>query len=77
MFGASSELASVMKFGYATDPTSDVSKAINRKQICDFRGVQIRIFAVLGSGQYNFQRIGTKFPTELKLSNTDFVLSVK
>ena len=35
----------------------------------------MRIFAVLGSGQHIFQRIGTKFPTELKLSNADFVLS--
>jgi len=40
----------------------------------DFRGVWIRIFAVLGSGQHIFQWIGAKFPTELKLSNADFVL---
>jgi len=43
----------------------------------DFRGVQIRIFAILGSSQHIFQRIGTKFPTELKLSNADFVSSRK
>ena len=43
----------------------------------DFRGVRIRIFAVLGSDRHIFQRIGTKFPTELKLSNADFVLSGK
>jgi len=43
----------------------------------DFRGVQIRIFAVLGSGRHIFQQIGTKFPTELKSSNADFVLSGK
>jgi len=82
-----SKKAAITRYGFrqilhtlirnATDPTSDVSKAINRKYICDFRGVRIRIFAVLGSGQYNFQRIGTKFPTELKLSNIDFVLSGK
>jgi len=40
-----------------------------------FRGVRIRIFAVFGSGHHIFQRIDTKFPTELKLSNADFVLS--
>jgi len=42
--------------------------------MCDFKGVRFRIFAVLGSGQHMFQRIGSKFPTELKLSNANFVL---
>jgi len=37
----------------------------------------IRIFAVLGFRQNISQRIGTKFPTELKLSNTHFVLNGK
>jgi len=60
-----------------TDSTSGFSETINRKYISDFRGVRFRIFAVLGSGQHIFQRIGTKFPTELKLSNADFVLSGK
>jgi len=41
------------------------------------RGVWIRIFAVFGSGQHIFQWIGKKFPTELKLSNSNFVLSGK
>jgi len=39
--------------------------------------VWIRIFTVLGSGQHTFQWIGTKFTTELKLSNADFVFSGK
>jgi len=43
----------------------------------DFRGVRIQVFAVSSSGQNIFQRIGTEFPTELKLSNADFVLSGK
>jgi len=38
-----------------------------------FRGVRIQIFAVLSSDQHIFQRIGTKFATELKLRNADFV----
>ena len=59
------------------DSTSDVSQTINRKEICDFRDAQIRIFAVLGSDHHIFQRIVTKFPTEFKLSNADFVLSGK
>jgi len=37
--------------------------------MCDFRGVWIRIFAVSASSQHIFQRIGTRFHTELKLSN--------
>jgi len=45
--------------------------------MCHFRRVRIRIFAVLGSGQHLLQRIGTKFDTELKLSNADFVISVE
>jgi len=40
-----------------------------------FRGVRIRISAVLGSGQHIFQRIDNKFHTELKLSNAHFALS--
>jgi len=59
------------------DYTSGVSETIKRKLISDVRGVRIRIVAVLGSGQHIFQRIGTKFATELKLSNADFVLSGK
>jgi len=59
------------------DFTYGVTETKNRKQISDLRGVRIRIFAVLGSGQHIFQRIGTKFPTELRLSNADFVLSGK
>jgi len=43
----------------------------------DFGGVRIQIFTVLGSGLHIFQWIGTKFHTELKLSNADFVLSGK
>jgi len=39
--------------------------------------MRFRIFAALGSGQHIFQRIGTRFDTELKLSNADFVLSGK
>ena len=39
--------------------------------------MRIQIFAVFGSGHHIFQWIGTKFPTELKLSNADFVLSGK
>jgi len=42
-----------------------------------FGDVRIRIFAILVSGHHIFQRMGTKFPTELKLSNADFVLSGK
>jgi len=41
----------------------------------DFRGVRIRIFAVLGCGQQIFQRIGTKFRTELKSRSADFETS--
>jgi len=59
------------------DSASDVSQTINRKEICDFRDVQIRIFAVLGSDHHIFQWIVTKFHTEFKLSNADFVLSGK
>jgi len=40
--------------------------------ISDFRGLRIRIIVVLGSDHHIFQRIGTKFLTELKLSNFDF-----
>jgi len=43
----------------------------------DFRGVRIRIFVALGSGHHIFQRIGTKFLTEFKLSNADFVFNDK
>jgi len=39
--------------------------------------VQIWIFTVLGTDHHIFQRIGTKFPTELKLSNADFALTGK
>jgi len=42
-----------------------------------FRGVRLRIFAVFGSDHHIFQLIDTQFPTELKLSNADFVLSDK
>ena len=35
--------------------------------------MQIRIFAVWGSGHHILQRIGTKFPAKLKFSNADFV----
>ena len=59
------------------DSMYGIMETINQKRISDLRGVRIRIFAVLGSGQHIFQRIGTKFPTELKLSNTDFILSGK
>jgi len=45
--------------------------------MCDFRGLRIRIFAVLGSDHHIFQRIVTKFRTELKLSNANFVFSGK
>ena len=34
-------------------------------------------FRFLGSGQHIFQRIGTIFHTELKLSNADFMVSGK
>jgi len=37
----------------------------------------MRVFAVFGSGQHIFQRIGTIFPTEFKSSKADFVLSGK
>jgi len=40
-----------------------------------FRSAPIQILAVLGSGHHIFQRIGTKFRTDLKLSNADVVLS--
>ena len=52
---------------------SGVSETINRKKISDFRGVRIRISLLWA--HHIFQRIGTKFLAELKLSNADFVLS--
>jgi len=36
-----------------------------------------RFWHFSGSGQHIFQRIDIKFPTKLKLSNADFVLSAK
>jgi len=47
------------------------------EEMCDSRGVRIRIFTALGSGRHIFQRISTKLRAELKLSNADFVLSGK
>ena len=64
-----------MQIRNVVDSTSGVLETINWKQTSNFTGVRIRIFAFLGSDHHIFQRIGTKFPTELKLSNADFVLS--
>ena len=62
------------RYSYVVSSTSIVFVK-NRNWISDFRGARIRIFAVLGSDHHIFQRIVTKFPIELKLSNADFVLS--
>jgi len=39
--------------------------------------VRIQIFAVMVPGCHIFQQIDTKFPTELELSNAEFVLGGK
>ena len=79
-------ITSVNRYGFSEcytrirnviDSTSGVSETINQKQISDFRGVRFRTFAVFGCDHHIFQRIGSKFPTELILSNADFVLSGK
>ena len=43
-------------------------------EVCGFR---FSLFWVMDLGQHIFQLIGTKFRTELKLSNANFVLSGK